>query len=138
MRLWHRDILPILPKIQLVDQWSDCQKIAKSIASYGTPNDMYVNRVKCYPIEHLASYCYMVMWELEHRDMSPSPDAVKSLTKNLGVYLEQYVDPDSVFESWHTDRYLFQCCSLLEEIYDCGAIPYDEWMVIEDYICEKI
>ena len=138
MRIWHKDILPILPKSLLVDQWSDCMKIAKGIVSYGTPHDLYVNRVMDYPKEHLASYRYICKWVLDHNNMSPSQDAVKELTKNLGIYLSQYVDRDAIFESWHTDRYLFQCCSLLEEMYDCGAIPIDEWLIIEDYICEKI
>jgi len=48
-----------------------------------------------------------------------------------------YVDRDwsmdlgePIYFDWHTDRYLRQCYYNLEEKYDRGGIPEDEWMKI--------
>ena len=40
--------------------------------------------------------------------------------------------PDNVFHTWHNNRYLNQCLANLQEKYDCGAIPEDEWKKITD------
>lgn len=33
----------------------------------------------------------------------------------------------NLYESWHNYRYLIQCFHNLQEKYDCGAIPEDQW-----------
>ena len=38
MRLWHKDLIPVLPRQQLLGQWRECCLIAKSISEKGTPN----------------------------------------------------------------------------------------------------
>ena len=40
MRLWHKDLIPYLPKQQLISQWRECCCIAKNIADNGTPNHL--------------------------------------------------------------------------------------------------
>ena len=36
MRLWHKDLIPLLPRQQLVGQWRECCLIAKQIAAKET------------------------------------------------------------------------------------------------------
>ena len=50
MRLWHKDLIPYLPKEQLVSQWRECSSIAGAIIKNGTPNHGLVNYVLDYPI----------------------------------------------------------------------------------------
>ena len=35
MRLWHKDLVTVLPRMQLLGQWRECCLIAKSIKGKG-------------------------------------------------------------------------------------------------------
>ena len=48
MRLWHVDLIDVLPRKQLLSQWRECCAIAKSIADKGTPNHILVNKITDY------------------------------------------------------------------------------------------
>ena len=54
MRLWHKDLIPALPRKQLLAQWRECCAIASNIAKKGTPNHILVNKV-------LASFLYIYL-----------------------------------------------------------------------------
>ena len=45
MRLWHKDLIPVLPRQQLIGQWRECCLIAKQISEKGTPNHILVNKI---------------------------------------------------------------------------------------------
>lgn len=38
MRLWHKDLINVLPRQQLISRWKECYCIAQNLASKGTPN----------------------------------------------------------------------------------------------------
>lgn len=136
MRIWHKNLLPILPRMQLVGQWRECSLIARGIAMNGSPNHILVNKVIDYPLEHFATYCYLVGWYLSKNGYIPSVYTEEKISEWLGLSIVPYVDTDILFDGWHNDRYLYQCISNLEEKYDCGGISVKEWKPIEDYICE--
>lgn len=136
MRLWHKDLIPILPRMQLISQWRECCLIARQIAVNGTPNHILVNKVMEYPMEHFMTYCYVVDWWLKKRGYSPSPNAERDLEYYMRMKMEPYVPEDILFKDWHTERYLYQCAGNLEEKFDCGGIPAEEWEPIEDYISD--
>lgn len=138
MRLWHKDLIPILPRMQLVGQWRECSLIARAIAMEGTPNHILVNKVMEYPIEHFATYCYLVKWWMVKYGYSPSQSAEFAISDYINKSIIQHVPTDILFDGWHNDRYLMQCVSNLEEKYDCGGIPEEEWELIEDYILERL
>ena len=138
MRLWHKELIDILPTRQLIAQWRECSLIAKLIAINGTPNHILVNKVTEYPYEHMATYCYNVMWWMTNRGYSPSPGTALSIEDHLGLRLQPYIPDDMLFDGWHNDRYLIQCVSNLEEKYDCGGVPEYEWDTIENFICERL
>lgn len=123
MRLWHKDLIPYLPKKQLLSQWRECCAIAKSISEKGTPNHILVNKIMDYPIEHFAYYATLVSDEMESRgykcDYSKFSKWIK-IKKCSCTY-------DKVFKNWHNGRYLMQCFLNLQEKYDCGSIPEEEW-----------
>ena len=137
MRIWHKDLITVLPRQQLLGQWRECCLIAKNLAEKGTPNHVLVNRVTEYPKEHFIIYCYMIIGEMTRRgydvnieriagyfeieDTEKANELVKDMSLNLN---------SMIFNGWHNNRYLCQCLCNLQEKYDCGAIQEEEWQVI--------
>lgn len=130
MRLWHKDLLDVLPRQQLLGQWRECCLIAKNIKEKGTPNHILVNRIMNYPIEHFYLYASEVADEMEKREYKCD---FSKFTKY--ITLERcHVTHDEMFKDWHNDRYLNQCVSNLQEKYDCGGISYKEYdQVLDQY-----
>lgn len=141
MRLWHKYLITVLPKQQLLGQWRECCLIAKNIAEKGTPNHLLVNKVMEYPIEHFLIYCDSIYEEMCFRGYKCDPNKVMQYADVLKFDLSKryeisYLD---IFEGWHNDRYLTQCFYNLQEKYDCGGIDKNEWETLEsryvDLVC---
>ena len=67
MRLWHKDLILVLPRQQLLGQWRECCAIAKNITTNGTPNHILVNKVMEYPMSHLYTYGLYVATAMRKR-----------------------------------------------------------------------
>lgn len=126
MRLWHKDLISVLPKQQLLAQWQECCCIARNISVNGTPNHILVNKIMDYPIEHFHRYTQEVAYELMHRGYNCNTDKFESYNAN-GVKFVDMPSHVELFKGWHNDRYLTQCYYNLQEKHDCGGIPDDEW-----------
>ena len=144
MRRWHKELITVLPKMQLLGQWRECCLIARNLNLYGRPNHVLVNKVTDYPLSHFCSYSHLVFKEMQARGYNcdwgnfsgwlwdVSPD-------DLNVAFDDIFVEDSISgQAWHDDRYYWQCYYNLEEKYDCGAIPDDEWETICDEGCSKL
>lgn len=145
MRLWHKDMIPYLPKQQLLGQWRECCLIAALLAKDHTPNHILVNPVIDYPPEHFELYCSKIYQEMKKRNMNVTDEVCKRLEMDLRAY-RLYLDSElpwdcflrdfdfstdlDLFKDWHDKRYLRQCYYNLEEKYDRGGIPKDEFMII--------
>lgn len=137
IRLWHKDLITVLPRQQLLGQWRECCLIAKNLAEKGTPNHVLVNRVTEYPKEYFIIYCYMIIGEMTRRDYDVNIERIagyfeiedtekaNDLASDMSLNLNSMI-----FAGWHTERYLRQCLCNLQEKYDCGAIPEEEWKLI--------
>lgn len=123
MRLWHKDLIPVLPRQQLLSQWRECCCIARNISVNGTPNHLLVNKVLDYPKSHLALYSYRVAQEMWRRGYCCD---LSLYSKHLPIGSTVISDAE-LFKDWHNDQYLRQCLLNLQEKYDCGGIPEDEW-----------
>lgn len=129
MRLWHKDLIDVLPRQQLLGQWRECCCIAKNIAMYGTPNHVLVNRILDYPLDDFVTYTVWVQGEMERRGyICDSGAFFKWINQRAGLR-----DFGEVFYDWHNEKYLQQCYFNLEEKYDCGGITDEEW----GYICSR-
>ena len=131
MRLWHKDLIEVLPRQQLLGQWRECCLIAKNIVEKGSPNHILVNRIMDYDIEHFKIYTRFVYAEMIKRGYKAN---IFKFTKYLFGW-----DPLSVqevFAGWHNNRYLIQCYYNLQEKYDCGSITDEEWSKIENRVIE--
>lgn len=134
MRLWHKDLIRVLPRQQLISQWRECIAIARNIELYGLPRHGLVNKVMDYPISHLYLYTDIVVLELLDRGYKVSPVALKKFEdsmRNIDYNYDDIVEESELFKQWHNKDYLIQCYYNLQEKYDCGMInPYD-WRRIE-------
>lgn len=131
MRLWHKEILPVLPRQQLVAQWRECCCIASNISKNGSPNHLLVNKIMQYPIGHFFTYSiHYVAHEMLVRGYKVD---LSKFWKYFSVG-DNYEIPDfeDLYKDWHNERYYKQCYHNLEEKYDCGGITEEEWMKINN------
>ena len=134
MRLWSKDLLPVLPTMQLKGQWRECCLIAKALHD-GNLNHILVNRVKEYDISHLWAYSVMVCDEMKRRGYNVN---FSRFANHIQHVIIKPVKASELFDGWHNDRYLRQCLYNLEEKAICGGIPADEWQKIYDVYGKKI
>ena len=129
MRLWHKDLIPVLPRQQLLGQWRECGAIARNISESGTPNHILVNKIMDYPLGHFYWYSRIVCDEMEERGFNPNWEKFRDypIFQHKVFIMISYGE---IFKAWHNKRYLLQCYSNLEEKYDCGGIPKKDWQEI--------
>lgn len=137
MRLWHKDLIPVLPKQQLLGQWRECCCIARNIKEKGTPNHLLVNKIMDYPIEHFLMYSAFIYFELIWHGYKPDRNC---FSKWIPMFEEDGNDSDTpmpnypdLFKDWHNDRYMMQCLMNLQEKYDCGGISKEEWQKLLEF-----
>ena len=133
MRLWHKDLIDVLPKQQLLGQWRECCCIARNIAVNGTPNHILVNKIMDYSADHFFTYAKLIEEEMKRRGYKCNFD---NFLHWYGVH--HFVYHDELFRGWHNIRYLFQCFRNLEEKYDCGGIASKEFDLIWEKYCQAI
>ena len=144
MRLWHKDLIPYLPKKQLIAQWRECCAIASNLANKGTPNHLLVNKILNYPKNHFCTYRWLIVKETISRGYKITPNSMSKFDSNFEVFSnglwEHYkiIKLDDLFAEWHNERYLKQCLYNLQEKYDCGGISEDEWKLIQDNFDEYL
>lgn len=64
MRLWHIDLIPYLPKSQLIAQWRELNSIYKK-----QNNHILINYVYNYGKEYLLYYSNRILFEMEQRNV---------------------------------------------------------------------
>lgn len=126
MRLWHKDLIRGLPRQQLLSQWRECCLIAKNIKEKGTPNHILVNKIMDYSISHFRTYSYLVADEMYQRGYRVDRHKFEKYF-NLSFVIDTFY----LFEDWHNNRYMEQCYYNLQEKWDCGGIPEEEWLKFE-------
>ena len=129
MRLWHKDLIPYLPRQQLRGQWRECCLIAKNIAEKGTPGHILVNRIMKYPPEHFNRYAGLVRDEMIRRGYKCDFDRFMQYR----TISQNQIDDDELFANWHNDDYLTQCFYNLQEKFCCGRISLEEWIKIDGF-----
>lgn len=138
MRLWHKELIPYLPRQQLLAQWREYCAICSNLANKGTPNHILVNKVLEYPTIHFWVYSAQVLSEMNNRGYRISKASRNNFQKNYDKFSDGKLDTAGIFNDWHNDRYLKQCFYNLQEKYDCGGIPENEWKRIEEKFGEYL
>jgi uncharacterized protein (TIGR02328 family) len=125
MRLWHTELIPVLPREHLVDQWRELSAIAGSIQTKGTPNHVLVNFVMNYDFDHFISYAYYIRQEMtarKYRTMNTVWDKIVSLKPDWKL-----LPLEEVYKNKMNDFYLTVCYYNLYEKFDCGMFDnFDE------------
>lgn len=130
MRLWHKDLIEVLPREQLVAQWRELSAIAGSIQKKGTPNHILVNFVLDYDFKHFVSYAYYVRQEMSRRGYKTTNtvwEKIESLLTDKENYL---IDFHSIYREKMTPEYLEICYYNLKEKWLCGGINDKDFTLI--------
>lgn len=127
MRLWHKDLIDVLPRQQLLGQWRECCLIAKNIAENGTPNHLLVNRIMDYPPEHFFSYAKWIESEMKHRGYKCDFEKFNKWYKQIKNAECVWHRKEDILNNWHDNEYFIQCVYNLEEKFDCGGMTEEEW-----------
>ena len=132
MRLWHKDLIPVLPREQLVAQWHELSAIAGNIKTKGTPNHILVNKVMNYPMNHFISYAAAVRAEMTKRGYRTMKNVWEKIA---GICDGDYniIPMDEVYPEWMNDEYFIICYYNLKEKWMCGGIKDEDWFKI----CER-
>ena len=141
MRLWHKDLIPVLPDKWLVAQWRELSAISGKLIKHGSPQHALVNKITQYEWQHFAEYTYQVYLELKERGkhiketvyekiLSESKRAFDKFT-NLPYKYENW---EQTFYAWHNNKYLIQCYYNLQEKYDCGLLTQSEFDKIKQRV----
>lgn len=124
MRLWHKALIPYLPKQQLLGQWRELNSIYKRQNKH-----ILINFVYKYDKVALYVYSVLVIDEMEKRHYKINLDNFfeyfKDIDKNTTFNF------DEIYRYKMDDRYLTQCLYNLQEKYDCGGISQQEWDVVK-------
>lgn len=142
MRLWHKSLISVLPRKQLLAQWRECCAIASNIATKGEPNHLLVNKVLEYSDSDFIAYSMLVRSEMGRRGYIVSKRSERDFQINMykaAKWFTPYeqVDHGMLYDTWHNDRYFWQCYYNLEEKYDCGGITKEEFDSIRAMAVKK-
>lgn len=135
MRLWHKDLIYVLPREQLVAQWRELSAIAGNILKKGTPNHILVNQIMDYPFDHFLSYALLVrgvMTERGYRTMDKVWDKITSIKSDYKENLFQLQPFDTIYSDWMDDEYFIICYYNLKEKWLCDGIKDEDWNKIEE------
>ena len=120
MRLWHTELIKVLPREQLVAQWRELSAIAGAIQKNGTPNHILVNFVLEYPWDDFISYAYYVRQEMTkrgYRTMNSVWDKITALSADYKI-----LPLEEIYKEKMDNTYLKICFYNLYEKILCGGI----------------
>lgn len=116
MRLWHVDLLPYLPKSQLIAQKRECDLIWKDIAAGKQTNHILINYIWQYDVTHLSNYYLKLYAEFLKRNIA----------FNVSVNYIPTNDYFMPYEKHHNQQYLLQCFYNLQEKYVRGQKDFTD------------
>ena len=131
MRMWHKNMIYVLPREQLVAQWRELSAIASNIKNKGTPNHILVNKIMNYPMNHFITYAAAVRAEMArrgYRTMNSVWDKITSVVD--GDF--QILPINEIYKEWMNNLYWTICYYNLKEKWMCGGINNTDWQKIEE------
>ena len=131
MRLWHKNLIKVLPREQLVAQWRELSAIAGAIQKKGTPNHILVNFVLNYDYDHFINYAAAVRSEMSARNYR-TMDSVWNKIISLKSKWNK-LPFEEIYKEKMDDTYLEICFYNLYEKYLCDGIKETDYENIRDY-----
>jgi uncharacterized protein (TIGR02328 family) len=132
MRIWHKDLLNVLPKKQFLGQNRELIAIMRDWRDKGKTNHILINKVMDYPKSELFKYYDLYYQEYSKRGYVYNEKLWKEFKKfaefeNMNEFDIKNLYSTKLFENWHNDEYLIQCLYNLQEKYYCNGISEEEW-----------
>lgn len=128
MRIWSKDLIPVLPNKQLKAMRYELGDMIKQYPNIKNPLVKFANNYSCNYLLHYFSLVCMQCAErqinmnqkynIEIQDMAIEKSWEKN--PNIAIYNVARFNEDN-------DRYLKQCLYNLQEKYDRGIITEEEW-----------
>lgn len=134
MRLWHKDLLEVLPNSQLLGQNRECCAMEADLLAKGKVNHVLINFLNKTNLSHLYSYHLLVMEEMKKRNYNITYKTLERLEYFKNTFSCYEIKKEDVFNYIHTERYLLQCYYNLQEKFDNNGLTLDEWKIIEEKI----
>ena len=125
MRLWHYQLIDVLPNKMLVSQWRECIAIKRQWEK-GTLKHRLVSYVMNYEKRYFSGYVLQIVGELAERKIKFN----KKIYEELIKFSNGFVSGKDYSE--HNKKYLKQCYYNLQEKADRGIISKEEWKKIEN------
>lgn len=128
MRLWHKALIEVLPRQQLLGQWRELNSIYKKQDKH-----ILINFIYDYDITDIIWYSTLIYDEMIKRGYKCDTRNFKrrySMTMETAKCVP--IPYDAIFKNKMNERYLKQCLYNLQEKYDCGGMTKEEWQKIED------
>ena len=141
MRLWHKDLLCVLPQDILIQQFEDCCKIYEKLDSnsvhslnewalpilYGSSNQEYSNKMT------FAVYWAYVFQHLDKDSrLKVSRGSLCMYHRCVDTYIEsgKEFEYNKIYDWWMGDRFKNQDLYELQRMYDLRQISEKDWIVI--------
>lgn len=131
MKIWHKDLIDILPRKQLILQWRNCCAIAKEIQETGTVKGQ-AKEVINYPLSHFRAYAMLVANECGRRGYKMKLSSFwKYFPDMTPIPLVIPTHEERIFPKWHSNIYLMECLGELIGKRRHGTISEDDWIPFE-------
>ena len=118
MRLWHHEMIDLLPKSQLLAQWRELNSIF-------TKEDRHIliNYIYEYPKEHLFAYTSSILQEMRARNIN-----IRTMDKMNNYFsdIDQTINVDKPFSRHHDDEYFEICYFNLKEKFLRGQKDFEK------------
>lgn len=137
MRIWSKDLIPVLPNKQLKAMRYELGDMIKQYPNIKNPLVKFANN---YGIEYLGQYFLLVCQQCIERNINTKASYDNSI---LEIVMSNTRYDDEIYWKNYTfkednNRYLKQCYYNLQEKYDRGIITKEEWQKIEDLVGNEI
>lgn len=122
MRLWHYELIPFLPKSQLLAQWRELNSIFVKQDKH-----ILINYVYEYSREHLFLYSIKVINEMHRRKINIK--TYEPFHVYFGIDKRENLNFKGIntpFPKHHNERYLVQCFYNLQEKFDRGQKDFSK------------
>lgn len=131
MRLFHKDLISVLPRKQLLGQWRELNSIFKNQNRH-----ILINFVYDYPKECLFAYSWLVVKEMKNRGYKVNLYNFDNYFKDINEDI--IIVKKELYRYKMDNEYLKICYYNLLEKYRCGGITQEEWKKIEDLVGDEI
>ena len=120
MRLWHIDLINVLPRQQLLGQWRELNSIFKKQDKH-----ILINYIYDYDKQYLFDYSITVATEMMTRNYRVN-------FINFNNYFKKEYEYKATRFKEHNQEYLDICYYNLKEKYLRGGITEEEWQKIDE------